>query len=336
MYAPLRLARELGRDAAPRCGSPPPPAPRCSPSTTPATRSAAASSSPPTTTPPTAPAARYAYNVAGAGFDATSCVVVDRTPATPDGRCADRPAAPARRAHRARPRCVAATPSHQRIDTAARAAARPRLLLLRRPTRSAGCSRTSPTSRWRRRPRSARRRSRAAARTTPSRCPSSTSRAPSTRRCSSAALDGSAARIAQAVGASPSWCSPSAAPTPVLVSLARAGTPVGVLMRRWAQHAHGLDLPHYAVSHRPRPRHRRRRAALAGRPPRPGRRRLRRRLDRQGRHHPRTGRRALARHRRLRPGDRGARRPRPAACAPTAPARTSSSPPPASTRPSPG
>ncbi|MFB8352068.1 phosphoribosyltransferase [Streptomyces niveus] len=35
---------------------------------------------------------------------------------------------------------------------------------------------------------------------------------------------------------------------PVLVSLARAGTPVGVLMRRWAQHRHGLDLPHYAIS----------------------------------------------------------------------------------------
>ncbi|MEF9882719.1 phosphoribosyltransferase domain-containing protein [Streptomyces sp. P9-A4] len=35
---------------------------------------------------------------------------------------------------------------------------------------------------------------------------------------------------------------------PVLVSLARAGTPVGVLMRRWAQARHGLDLPHYAVS----------------------------------------------------------------------------------------
>jgi hypothetical protein len=34
----------------------------------------------------------------------------------------------------------------------------------------------------------------------------------------------------------------------VLVSLARAGTPVGVLLRRWARHAHGLDLPHYAVS----------------------------------------------------------------------------------------
>ncbi|GMA88390.1 hypothetical protein GCM10025868_36400 [Angustibacter aerolatus] len=37
-------------------------------------------------------------------------------------------------------------------------------------------------------------------------------------------------------------------PDAVLVSLARAGTPVGVLMRRWAQQAHGLDLPHLAVS----------------------------------------------------------------------------------------
>lgn len=35
---------------------------------------------------------------------------------------------------------------------------------------------------------------------------------------------------------------------PVLVSLARAGTPIGILMRRWAQHAHGVDLPHYSVS----------------------------------------------------------------------------------------
>jgi hypothetical protein len=34
----------------------------------------------------------------------------------------------------------------------------------------------------------------------------------------------------------------------VLVSLARAGTPVGILMRRWARFRHGLDLPHYAVS----------------------------------------------------------------------------------------
>ncbi|POX49857.1 phosphoribosyltransferase [Streptomyces sp. Ru72] len=75
-----------------------------------------------------------------------------------------------------------------------------------------------------------------------------------------AALEASAARLAQAVGVvtetilaerphsrlRSSGGTPM--PRPVLVSLARAGTPVGVLMRRWAQHRHGLDLPHYAVS----------------------------------------------------------------------------------------
>ncbi len=35
---------------------------------------------------------------------------------------------------------------------------------------------------------------------------------------------------------------------PVLVSLARAGTPVGVLMRRWALARHGRALPHYSIS----------------------------------------------------------------------------------------
>ncbi|MGW2251999.1 phosphoribosyltransferase [Kitasatospora sp. NPDC001660] len=34
----------------------------------------------------------------------------------------------------------------------------------------------------------------------------------------------------------------------VLASLARAGTPVGILVRRWLAFAHGLDTPHYAVS----------------------------------------------------------------------------------------
>ncbi|MCX5557366.1 phosphoribosyltransferase [Streptomyces sp. NBC_00038] len=63
-----------------------------------------------------------------------------------------------------------------------------------------------------------------------------------------AALDTSAARIAQAVGAVTELVLAERSPRPVLVSLARAGTPVGVLMRRWAQHRHGLDLPHYAVS----------------------------------------------------------------------------------------
>ncbi|MCX5382690.1 phosphoribosyltransferase [Streptomyces sp. NBC_00083] len=73
-----------------------------------------------------------------------------------------------------------------------------------------------------------------------------------------AALDASAPRIARAVGVVTETVLAElpqrrrrrgdAHPRPVLVSLARAGTPVGVLMRRWAQHRHGLDLPHYAVS----------------------------------------------------------------------------------------
>jgi hypothetical protein len=63
-----------------------------------------------------------------------------------------------------------------------------------------------------------------------------------------AALETSAARIAQAVGVVTETVLAERSPRPVLVSLARAGTPVGVLMRRWAQYRHGLDLPHYAVS----------------------------------------------------------------------------------------
>ncbi|XUN38344.1 phosphoribosyltransferase [Streptomyces lividans] len=63
-----------------------------------------------------------------------------------------------------------------------------------------------------------------------------------------AALKTSAARLARAVGAVTEIVLAERSPRPVLVSLARAGTPVGVLMRRWAQFRHGLDLPHYAVS----------------------------------------------------------------------------------------
>ncbi|WHM33199.1 phosphoribosyltransferase [Streptomyces sp. BPPL-273] len=63
-----------------------------------------------------------------------------------------------------------------------------------------------------------------------------------------AALDASAARLARAVGAVTEIVLAERSPRPVLVSLARAGTPVGILMRRWARHRHGLDLPHYAVS----------------------------------------------------------------------------------------
>lgn len=63
-----------------------------------------------------------------------------------------------------------------------------------------------------------------------------------------AALDLSAARIARAVGTVTDTVMAERGPRPVLVSLARAGTPVGVLMRRWARLRHGVELPHYAVS----------------------------------------------------------------------------------------
>ncbi|WP_107291950.1 phosphoribosyltransferase [Streptomyces ambofaciens] len=63
-----------------------------------------------------------------------------------------------------------------------------------------------------------------------------------------AALATSAARLARAVGAVTELVLTERSPRPVLVSLARAGTPVGILMRRWARFRHGLDLPHYAVS----------------------------------------------------------------------------------------
>lgn len=62
------------------------------------------------------------------------------------------------------------------------------------------------------------------------------------------ALDDSSLRLAQAVGVVTETVLAERSPRPVLVSLARAGTPVGVLMRRWAAFRHGLELPHYAVS----------------------------------------------------------------------------------------
>ncbi|WP_038170726.1 phosphoribosyltransferase [Tomitella biformata] len=62
------------------------------------------------------------------------------------------------------------------------------------------------------------------------------------------ALEASATRIAHAVGVLTELVLDARGRDAVLVSLARAGTPIGVLMRRWARLAHGLDLPHYAVS----------------------------------------------------------------------------------------
>ncbi|WP_030808069.1 phosphoribosyltransferase [Streptomyces sp. NRRL F-2799] len=63
-----------------------------------------------------------------------------------------------------------------------------------------------------------------------------------------AALETSADRIARAVGVVTETVLTERGGTPVLVSLARAGTPVGVLMRRWAEQRYGVELPHYAVS----------------------------------------------------------------------------------------
>jgi Phosphoribosyl transferase (PRTase)/Phosphoribosyl transferase/TRSP domain C terminus to PRTase_2/PELOTA RNA binding domain len=63
-----------------------------------------------------------------------------------------------------------------------------------------------------------------------------------------AALGTSAERIARAVGVVTDTVLAERGPGAVLASLARAGTPIGVLMRRWARQVHGVDLPHYAVS----------------------------------------------------------------------------------------
>ncbi len=63
-----------------------------------------------------------------------------------------------------------------------------------------------------------------------------------------AALEESAARVARAVGVVTELVLDQRGPGVVLASLARAGTPVGILIRRWAQFAHGLNVPHHAVS----------------------------------------------------------------------------------------
>ncbi len=68
------------------------------------------------------------------------------------------------------------------------------------------------------------------------------------RRLFEQALHESAQRIAHAVGVVTELVLAERGPRPVLASLARAGTPVGILMRRWARFAHDVDLGHYAVS----------------------------------------------------------------------------------------
>ncbi|MFF2659212.1 phosphoribosyltransferase [Kitasatospora sp. NPDC058032] len=62
------------------------------------------------------------------------------------------------------------------------------------------------------------------------------------------ALRTSARRIALAVGTVAETLLRERGPGLVLASLARAGTPVGILIRRWLAAGHGVDAPHYAVS----------------------------------------------------------------------------------------
>lgn len=62
------------------------------------------------------------------------------------------------------------------------------------------------------------------------------------------ALAGGARELAVLVGVLAEQVLTERGSATVLVSLARAGTPVGILLRRWAEQVHGLALPHYSVS----------------------------------------------------------------------------------------
>jgi adenine/guanine phosphoribosyltransferase-like PRPP-binding protein len=64
----------------------------------------------------------------------------------------------------------------------------------------------------------------------------------------SAVLIDTAGRLARAVGLVTGLILAERGDDVVLVSLARAGTPVGILLKRWARAIHGVELPHYAVS----------------------------------------------------------------------------------------
>jgi adenine/guanine phosphoribosyltransferase-like PRPP-binding protein len=62
------------------------------------------------------------------------------------------------------------------------------------------------------------------------------------------ALRRSSVQVAHAVGVVAELVLAERGPSAVLVSLARAGTPVGILIRRWVADMHGIELPHYAAS----------------------------------------------------------------------------------------
>ncbi|WP_396909597.1 cysteine protease StiP family protein [Mycolicibacterium sp.] len=71
---------------------------------------------------------------------------------------------------------------------------------------------------------------------------------PTYRALFSEVLASTAARLATAVGVVTELVLAERGHNIALVSLARAGTPVGILMRRWVARHYRLQLPHYAVS----------------------------------------------------------------------------------------
>ena len=62
------------------------------------------------------------------------------------------------------------------------------------------------------------------------------------------AVERAGERIATAVGVVTELALAARDSQPVLVSLARAGTPIGILMRRWARQIHGVELEHFTMS----------------------------------------------------------------------------------------
>jgi Phosphoribosyl transferase (PRTase)/PELOTA RNA binding domain len=61
-------------------------------------------------------------------------------------------------------------------------------------------------------------------------------------------LHETSARVALAVATVAEKIYAARAGAPVLVSLARAGTPAGILIKRWLRYAHSVDVPHYTIS----------------------------------------------------------------------------------------
>ncbi|MER7967503.1 phosphoribosyltransferase domain-containing protein [Streptomyces sp. NPDC096080] len=206
--------------------------------------------------PADGPGERYAYNVAGAGFDAV-VAVVDSTADTPALRAPD--GLPARLAEHTPHVLLAVVPSYVPAPLYVAAPPGERPAMLPEPLRGPAFSSYPPDDvGWLLQDLS-----------------DITLEAPTEEREEAvqsggahyaeslpveyqpsehyqqlfhAALRSSADRLARAVGAVTEIVLAERSQRPVLVSLARAGTPVGVLMRRWARFRHGLDLPHYAVS----------------------------------------------------------------------------------------